>query len=364
MSLSGTELKSALRKSEFPFCAREALSRVEQLIQNTNRPPSIKHLDLAMDLMAEFIFCEIERRGGKRKKLSCIQELQLLEVLCDYFTFRRGNSDTTRNSIFMYLFPPANIDRCRFLAKLVSMAISTKNTQVLCATGVWMQQVGCTSKMSTELVRCLVKDYFVLLPKAISVLQDLPQLAPHFTANFLTSVAEMYGTEGGKIKTLNAPPSALLQVISRWISENPMLCLSGLQNTSIGVTGNSPTTPFAGLFKWCVLSPLYATEESAVIYSLLHLALLESLLELQTGQNVVSTQQLQSVIVEPLLRLCQEESNNLQVQQSLDRLSQAVQVLLAQQGLHGNLREFMAQLEILPENRSLQIIIKKYKTIT
>lgn len=39
----------------------------EQLIQNTNRPPSIKHLDLAMDLMAEFIFCEIERRGGKRK---------------------------------------------------------------------------------------------------------------------------------------------------------------------------------------------------------------------------------------------------------------------------------------------------------
>lgn len=72
----------------------------------------------------------------------------------------------------------------------------------------------------------------------------------------------------------------------------------------------------------------------------MHLALLESLLELQTGQNVVSTQQLQSVIVEPLLRLCQEESNNLQVQQSLDRLSQAVQVLLAQQGLHGNLSKF------------------------
>jgi hypothetical protein len=41
-----------------------------------------------------------------------------------------------------------------------------------------------------------VKDYFVLIPKAVSGLQDLPQLAPQFTANFLTAVAEMYGVVG------------------------------------------------------------------------------------------------------------------------------------------------------------------------
>lgn len=41
-----------------------------------------------------------------------------------------------------------------------------------------------------------MKDYFVLIPKAVSGLQVLPQLAPHFTANFLTAVAEMYGVAG------------------------------------------------------------------------------------------------------------------------------------------------------------------------
>jgi hypothetical protein len=45
-------------------------------------------------------------------------------------------------------------------------------------------------------VQGLVKDYFVLIPKAVSGLQDLPQLAPQFTANFLTAVAEMYGVVG------------------------------------------------------------------------------------------------------------------------------------------------------------------------
>jgi len=58
------------------------------------------------------------------------------------------------------------------------------------------QQLGCTSKFSLDLAQGLVKDYFVLIPKAVSGLQDLPQLAPQFTANFLTAVAEMYGVAG------------------------------------------------------------------------------------------------------------------------------------------------------------------------
>lgn len=41
-----------------------------------------------------------------------------------------------------------------------------------------------------------MKDYFVLIPKAVSGLQDLPQLVPQFTANFLTAVAEMYSVVG------------------------------------------------------------------------------------------------------------------------------------------------------------------------
>jgi hypothetical protein len=73
------------------------------------------------------------------QRLNFIQELQLLEVLCDYFTYSGNNSEVVRNSVFMSLFPPTHSDRSRLLMKLVSMASSTKNVPVLTATGIWMQ---------------------------------------------------------------------------------------------------------------------------------------------------------------------------------------------------------------------------------
>ncbi|PSN32633.1 hypothetical protein C0J52_13887 [Blattella germanica] len=161
--------------------------------QGVGRTPAAKHTDIIMEIISEFVFCEIDRRGGRKRKLNCIQELQLLEVLCDYFTYTGNNSDSVRNIVFMSLFPPTHSERSRLLIKLVSLAISTKNIPVLTATGIWMQQLGCTSKFSLDLAQGLVKDYFVLIPKAVGGLQDLPQLAPQFTANFLTAVAEMYG---------------------------------------------------------------------------------------------------------------------------------------------------------------------------
>lgn len=62
-----------------------------------------------------------------------------------------------------------------------------------------MQQLGCTSSYSLELAKGLVNDYFVLVPKAVERLQDLPRLAPQFTANFLTAVAELYSVKGKSI---------------------------------------------------------------------------------------------------------------------------------------------------------------------
>jgi hypothetical protein len=73
------------------------------------------------------------------QRLNCIQELQLLEVLCDYFTYSGISAEAVRNMVFMSLFPPTHSDRSRLLIKLVSMASSTKNVPVLTATGMWMQ---------------------------------------------------------------------------------------------------------------------------------------------------------------------------------------------------------------------------------
>lgn len=252
--------------------------------QAGGRPPSAKEMDLAMEIMAEFIFCEVDRRGNNKKvwmtfsrsmsisiiftivlllpyflngafflQLTCIQQLQLAQLLCDYFAgvhFGSGgssgavtgpNGDTARNTLFLSLFPPTTSKgRAQALVQLVSMAISTKNKPVLDSTGIWMQQLGCTSKsvklliitfitvslawginlncilfssrLVLQLADGLVKDYFVLVPKAVTRLQDLPALAPHFTSNFLSTVAEMYASSG-MLKQFHLYPPNLFVVM-------------------------------------------------------------------------------------------------------------------------------------------------------
>ncbi|XP_021937753.1 uncharacterized protein C7orf26 homolog isoform X2 [Zootermopsis nevadensis] len=402
MSISSSDLKHVLRKTDFPFCARETLVRVEQMCatQNSGRISGAKHVDILMEIISEFVFCEVDRRGSRKRRLNYIQELQLLEVLCDYFTYSGNSSEAVKNSVFMSLFPPTHSDRSRLLIKLVSMASSTKNVPVLTATGIWMQQLGCTSKFSLDLAQGLVKDYFVLIPKAVSGLQDLPQLAPQFTANFLTAVAEMYGVVE-KRHIFSPPPDTLLEVITQWVSDNPTLCFAALVvNLQLALPlGGIPMaaiTPFAGLFKWCILAPLHYADLSSCsdipnsndslespLYSCLHLALLESLLECCTpppevhhvvasaSKNIISAQHL-FAIVEPVTRWLKEhmriddESVRMRgetaVNKTLDRFAQVIQVGLVTHCVYGNIQLFN-QLEMLPENRLLQIVINAHRNL-
>ena len=119
-----------------------------------------------------------------------IQELQLLQVLLDYFA--SGEDKVVMNTVFMMLFTPPHTpspspspapssamprsdvfslgtaataalsDRMRILAHLVSAAVSSKNLAVLNCTGVWMQQLGCLSQHSLNLSRVFIEDYFIL----------------------------------------------------------------------------------------------------------------------------------------------------------------------------------------------------------
>lgn len=70
--------------------------------------------------------------------MSAIQELQLLHIFCDTFS----SNDAAKNNLFMSLFTPLVPGRGRVLARLVSLAVSTKNPSVLAATGVWMQVIS------------------------------------------------------------------------------------------------------------------------------------------------------------------------------------------------------------------------------
>lgn len=168
-----------------------------------------------MDLMAEFVFAEIDRRGNRKTTgLSSLQELQLLQILCEYFA--SPGTEAAKNTVFLSLFGGSSLGlRIKILCKLVSMAVCVPSPAVLHAAGIWMQQLGNTSAHSLQLAKSLVNDYFVFTPSAVSRLRTLPNIAPQFTANFLTAVAEIYLTD--KRTTFAPPPEILLETITQWV---------------------------------------------------------------------------------------------------------------------------------------------------
>lgn len=197
-----------------------------------------------MDLISEFIFGEIERRK-KRNMTTAIQELQLIEIMSDFFQ-SPGGVPAVRNALFLSLFP-ADSSKHKILGNLVSLAIVTQNKAVLNAAGIWMQQLSSISLQSVGLARHVLNDYFVLTPQSIDKLKQVPIFAPHFTANLLTAIGEVYEDKD--------PPTKLLRLIGEWIDENPSLLLSPLTDNPALPSGGipmTPITPIAGLFRYLV----------------------------------------------------------------------------------------------------------------
>lgn len=379
------DVKQNLRKlTNFSSCVREALNRVEQLCtaQNVGRLQSIKQTDSAMELITEFVFCEIDRGGVRKKRLTCAQELQLLEILCSYFKVPRDDNgvdigDAARNTVFMSLFPHTNVDRCQILIKLVSTAIATDNIPLLTSTGVLMQQVGCTSKFTVQLAKGIVNDYFVLMPNVIPKLTELPVKAPLFAANFLVAITEIYYNTDDE-RSFSEPPGLLLELVTYWVSEYPALCSTALVSNLLpalphGAIPMPAITPFVGLFKWCIFAPLY--DNNDFLYSSLHLSILKSLLQTQvqcpviSQRNIISAQSVTalityySTILTKVFKTCNSKSFPEKVQTSLERLTQFIQVALSTESIYGNKQELLNKLETLPKIRALQIILKEHQEI-
>lgn len=173
-------------------------------------------MDFALDLMAEFVFYEVDRRGNKRQEsLTPIMELELLDVLFDYFN--GPANEAAKNTLFLSLFSGTIISlRLPVISKLVSIAIGTPSSSVLISASAWMQQLGNTSPNSCKLAEAIVKDYFVLVPEATERLRTLPHLTPQFTSNFITAMAEIYYADNSKEPML-FPPHCLLEMVTFWV---------------------------------------------------------------------------------------------------------------------------------------------------
>ncbi|XP_076659304.1 integrator complex subunit 15 isoform X2 [Halictus rubicundus] len=330
--MAGNDIKQNLRKLDFPYCAREALCRIEILCGRSG-----KQMDLQLDLISEFVFGEIERRK-KRNMTIAIQELQLIEVLSDFFQ-SPGGSPAVRNAVFLSLFP-ADSPRNKILGNSVSLAIATQNKAVLNATGIWMQQLGSTSTQSVGLARHVLNDYFVLTPKSVDKLKQLPVLAPHFTANLLTAIGEVYEEKD--------PPTELLRLVGEWIDENPSLLLTPLMDNPALPTGGipmTPITPIAGLFRWCILCPLRLKntencQEQKKLYSKIQQLLMDSVLRLKSSGNnkhAISAQHFAATVRALSSNLGSHSTASLTSRDlGMERLAQAVSVAMSANCIYGN----------------------------
>ncbi|XP_059611442.1 integrator complex subunit 15 [Phlebotomus argentipes] len=364
MSLGGSS-KREYHKMDYSLRVRDTLQRIETMINTRTKQ---EHM---MELIAE-IFCEKPRDLDVRKSqnqllpatLSLIQELQLVVVLCEYF--QTPGSEATRNAMFLSLFAsPTSITRINVLVKLVSTSVSALIAPLLCAAGTWMQQLGCTSQSSLDLAQNLVTDFIVFAQKASEQLKYLPQVAPRFTANIITAVAELYLND--MHDSAAVPPKILLETFTEWVSSSPELCLSSQKPLVLpsGAIAMPVLTPLAGLIRWCVMAPLLDPGKS---YSRLHLAIIQSMQQTpsHTGPPTVINAQHLCLIVATLEGKCvqirrpenKSKDTEERFQLCLERFAQAVQVALSSHCVYGSIPQLLCRLEALPPCTLMQMVIK------
>nr|XP_023022930.1 uncharacterized protein C7orf26 homolog [Leptinotarsa decemlineata] len=367
---SEINLKQSLRKIDYPLCAKEALNKIVELI--CSRITSIKNMDLSLDLMAEFIFYEVDRRGHKRgHPLTALLELQLIEILYEYFN--GISNETARNTLFLSLFSGTTASmRLGILSKLVSVSIGIPSPAILSSASAWMQQLGNTSQNCCKLAESLIQDYFYYYNFNTCRIKELPHISPQFTANFMTAIAENYFNTSKK--ELLFPQKVLLDTITYWITTNCGLCTAAQQKQAIlppGAIAMEATTPISGLLKWCILSPIYKQDNPS--YNDLHLALLSGIMEIPRvlPPKAVYAQHL-TITINPILSYVNDLRNKQELkldqilnedslQLSLDRFAQAIQVIYSANAVYGHLDDLFHQLKLLPFNKLMSIVINTYK---
>ncbi|KAM5131374.1 integrator complex subunit 15 isoform 2-T2 [Callospermophilus lateralis] len=305
------------------------------------------------------------QRGEKYPgRLNSLQELQLLEIMCNYF--QEQTKDSVRQIIFSSLFSPqgnkADDSRMSLLGKLVSMAVAVCRVPVLECAASWLQRTPVV--YCVRLARALVDDYCCLVPGSVQTLKQIFSASPRFCCQFITSVTALYDLSSDDL----IPPLDLLEMIVNWIFEDPRLILITFLNTPIAANlpiGFLELTPLIGLIRWCVKAPLAykrkkkpclsnghvnnkvakdsgvgMDRDSHLLYSKLHLSVLQVLITLQlhlTEKNLYGRLGLilfdhMVPLVEEINRLA-DELNPLNASQeielSLDRLAQALQVAMA-----------------------------------
>ncbi|KAM7142025.1 integrator complex subunit 15 isoform 2-T2 [Molossus nigricans] len=371
-----SDIRHSLLRRDALSAAKEVLYHLDIYFSSQLQSAPLPIVDKGpVELLEEFVY----------QRLNSLQELQLLEIMCNYF--QEQTKDSVRQIIFSSLFSPqgnkADDSRMSLLGKLVSMAVAVCRIPVLECAASWLQRTPVV--YCVRLARALVDDYCCLVPGSVQTLKQIFSASPRFCCQFITSVTALYDLSSDDL----IPPLDLLEVIVTWIFEDSRLILITFLNTPIAANlpiGFLELTPLTGLIRWCVKAPLaykrkkkpslsngHATTKAAqdsggmdrdshLLYSKLHLSILQVLMVLQvhlTEKNLYGRLGLilfdhMVPLVEEINRLA-DELNPLNASQeielSLDRLAQALQVAMASGALLCTRDDLRTLCSRLPHNK-------------
>lgn len=412
-------IKHSLACTQFPECSRSVILMLEKYFKSyePETPPNpglylSAFLDDVIDL---YIF---HSKGSGAKALSAIQELQLLEVICS--CFQDQTSNIVRCGVFYLLFGISSQDikegkveqKVEILTKLVSMAVALHCDHLLEAMAVWMQRHHHRPGIVLKVTSSIVEDYTCLVPASLPFLESLASHSPLMACQLMIALISLYPVvtddkQKGDESSANTklPPTTILKVVASWISKTPDLCLitcssslltAGRLRGSVLIPESTslPTGPLLGLLRWVVLMPLssdfagsnrHTQHETRLLYSQLHLAIIQAFLlaskneenpqdemELEPGEVMDESDSRHLIKGTDLKEMSQDmkklidklrtlDLNNgiidQQVQLSLDRFAQTLQVAIATGCLSATKDELFSVCKLLPVNRLLTTVI-------
>jgi len=318
--------------------------------------PSPQELSSLIDFIDEHIFSTGKglKPGKKSRRLTSLQQLQLVSLLHEYFS-----SETDFNllcSVFMILFMVQGRDiegKVQALARLLSLALSTNSISILNFGGVWVTQQAASSPHVLAVASHLVTHFICVQPKLDQNLLELPTQSPLFTVNLMTALGSLYYSSA----ECEVPPPSLVSLLAAWLEASPQG--QGGQ-PQLPVQGSPHLT---GLLPWSVLAPLSTplSPEDCSPYPLLHLRLLESLAT--PDSPPVPPKALTSLAELLLARLSETGQSHLSsaaTHLALDRFGQVVGAVLRSSSIPPH-KDLLMLLNQLPSNRMLQLVMTHSK---
>ncbi|XP_039878360.1 uncharacterized protein C7orf26 homolog [Simochromis diagramma] len=384
------DIRQSLLPRDVLSAAKELLYHLDiyicNLVQSGRQPPQVDSKTL--ELVEEFILHAPKDRNTTARRMSALQELQLLEIMCS--CFQEQSRDAVRQLMFAALFNlqgnQADESRMALLGKLVSMAIAVGRVPILECAATWLQRTH--RVYCVRLAQVLVDDYCSMVPGSVPTLQNIHSASPRFCCQFITAVTTLYDFTSEEL----TPPLELLQMIVSWIQDDPHLVLITFLNSPI--SGSQPitsldVTPLGGLVRWCIKAPLvYRRDkkqaltngssenepEVGPLFSALHLSVLQVLMLLPNilnekglfGRLALLQMESLAALTSDLSRLLDQADKHTHTssadtlalsQLALDRLAQALQVAMASGALLCSREDLRAICSRLPHNNLLQLVL-------